>query len=167
MTRPRTCISRPSTGSIISGPKIPQGFHNPTEAARICGDSVAFAEKCCRLLRQALAAAGVAEPADIKLDLAKFLNNRGVKKLNFQPSEEFKDPFGIQPLLTPEASLGLPESWPGQAAAKAPAGKPETAPGPPRRNQLIGRPVGRHLFENYWPDRLSGLNFRGCRLLNS
>ena len=61
------------------------GFHNPTEAARICGDSVAFAEKCSGLLRQALAAAGVAEPADVNLDLAKYLNNRGVKKLNFKP----------------------------------------------------------------------------------
>ncbi len=68
------------------GAENSQGFHNPTEAARICGDSVAFAEKCSGLLRQALAAAGVAEPADINLELAKFLNNRGVKKLNFQPA---------------------------------------------------------------------------------
>ena len=84
------------------------GFHNPTEAARICGDSVAFAEKSSALLRQALAQAGVAEPVDVQLDLAKFLQNRGVKKLNFKPDEEFKDPFGIQNMLTPPASLGLP-----------------------------------------------------------
>jgi nitrite reductase (cytochrome c-552) len=83
-----------------------QGFHNPMEAARICGDTVAFAEKCSGLLRQGLAAAGVVVPADVNLDLAKFLNNRGVKKLNFKPQEEFKDPFGIQPLLTPDKSLG-------------------------------------------------------------
>jgi nitrite reductase (cytochrome c-552) len=83
-----------------------QGFHNPTEAARICTDTVAFAEKCSGLLRQALAAVGVAEPADINLELAKYLNNRGVKKLNFIPDQEFKDPFGIQPMLTPDASLG-------------------------------------------------------------
>jgi len=83
-----------------------QGFHNPMEAARICGDTVAFAEKCSGLLRQGLAAAGVVMPADVNLDLAKFLNNRGVKKLNFKPQEEFKDPFGIQPLLTPDKSLG-------------------------------------------------------------
>ena len=84
------------------------GFHNPTEAARICGDSVAFAEKSSALLRQALAQAGVPEPVDVLLDLAKYLQNRGVKKLNFKPQEEFKDPFGIQDLLTPTPSLGLP-----------------------------------------------------------
>ncbi len=84
------------------------GFHNPTEAARICGDSVAFAEKASALLRQALAQAGVTQPVDVNLDLAKYLQDRGVKKLNFQPQEEFKDPFGIQNLLTPTPSLGLP-----------------------------------------------------------
>ena len=88
------------------GAENSQGFHNPTEAGRICADSVAFAEKCSGLLRQALAAAGVAVPADLNLELAKYLNNRGVKKLNFKPQEEFQDPFGIQPRLTPEASLG-------------------------------------------------------------
>ena len=84
------------------------GFHNPTEAARICGDSAAMAEKSSGLLRQALAQAGVTLPVNIELDLAKYLQNRGVKKLNFKPQEEFKDPFGIQDLLTPTPSLGLP-----------------------------------------------------------
>ncbi len=84
------------------------GFHNPTEAARICGDSVAFAEKSSGLLRQALAQAGVTQPANFNLDTAKYLQNRGVKKLNFKPQEEFKDPYAIQDLLTPTASLGLP-----------------------------------------------------------
>jgi nitrite reductase (cytochrome c-552) len=84
------------------------GFHNPTEAARICGDSVAFAEKSAALLRQALAKAGVDTAVDVNLDLAKYLQNRGVKKLNFKPQEEFKDPFGTQNLLTPTPSLGLP-----------------------------------------------------------
>jgi len=88
------------------GAENSQGFHNPTEAGRICGDSVAFAEKCSGLLRQALASAGVAAPADINLELAKYLNNRGVRKLSFKPQEEFKDPFGIQPMLTPDKSLG-------------------------------------------------------------
>jgi nitrite reductase (cytochrome c-552) len=83
-----------------------QGFHNPTEAERICGDTVAFAEKCSGLLRQGLAAAGVVEPADVNLELAKYLNNRGLKGLKFQPQQEFKDPYGIQPLLTPDQSLG-------------------------------------------------------------
>jgi nitrite reductase (cytochrome c-552) len=84
------------------------GFHNPTEAARICGDSVAFGEKSSALLRQALAQAGVTPPVNVELDLAKYLQNRGVKKLSFKPQEEFKDPYRIQELLTPNASLGLP-----------------------------------------------------------
>jgi len=84
------------------------GFHNPTEAGRICGDAVAFAEKSAALLRQTLAKAGVEPPADVNLDLAKYLQKRGVKGLNFVPSDEFKDPYGIQNILTPAASLGLP-----------------------------------------------------------
>jgi nitrite reductase (cytochrome c-552) len=84
------------------------GFHNPTEATRICGDSVAFAEKSSGLLRQALAQAGVTTPVNVELDLAKYLQNRGVRKLSFKPQEEFKDPYGIQNLLTPTSSLGLP-----------------------------------------------------------
>jgi len=88
------------------------GFHNPTEAARICGDAVAFAEKASALLRQALARAGIEAPANVNLELAKYLQKRGVKELNFKPEEEFKDPYGIQPLLTPTASLGLPGAAP-------------------------------------------------------
>jgi nitrite reductase (cytochrome c-552) len=84
------------------------GFHNPTEAGRICGDAVAFAEKSAALLRQTLTKAGVEPPTDVNLDLAKYLQKRGVKGLNFVPSDEFKDPYGIQNMLTPAASLGLP-----------------------------------------------------------
>jgi nitrite reductase (cytochrome c-552) len=84
------------------------GFHNPTEAGRICGDAVAFAGKSSALLRQALSQAGVPAAANVNLELAKYLQKRGVKELSFQPNEEFKDPYGIQNLLTPAASLGLP-----------------------------------------------------------
>ncbi len=84
------------------------GFHNPTEAGRICGDAVAFAEKSAALLRQALAQAGVEVPANVNLELAKYLQKRGVKGLNFKPEEEFKDPYHIQEMLTPAVSLGLP-----------------------------------------------------------
>ncbi len=58
-------------------------------------------------------------PADVNLELAKYLNKRGVKPLNFQPKMEFADPFGNQDKLTPPASLGLEP-----VAASAPA-KPE------------------------------------------
>jgi nitrite reductase (cytochrome c-552) len=72
------------------------GFHNPTEAARNLGDALAFAGKAEGLLRQALTKAGVAVPLKVNLELEKYLNNRGEKKLNFDPTVEFKDPFGLQ-----------------------------------------------------------------------
>ena len=75
------------------------GFHNPTEAVRILGDSVAFAGKAEGLLRQALAKAGVEVPAEINLELRKYLDGRGKKKLNFQNEVEFKDPYGVQDKL--------------------------------------------------------------------
>ena len=57
-------------------------------------------------LRQVLTKAGVEVPADVNLELAKYLNNRGVKKLNFKPELEFKDPYGVQGILIPEAAMG-------------------------------------------------------------
>jgi nitrite reductase (cytochrome c-552) len=96
------------------------GFHNPTEAGRILGDATAFAGRSEALLRQALTKAGVEVPANVNLELAKYLNKRGKKPLNFKPEQELKDPFGLQEKLTPAASLGI-------AAAPAPA-----APAPPK-----------------------------------
>ena len=66
-----------------------------------------MAGKSDALLRQALTKAGVAVPANVNLELAKYLNKRGVKPLNFQPNMEFADPFGNQDKLTPRASMGL------------------------------------------------------------
>lgn len=91
---------------VFLGAENSVGFHNPTEAGRIAGDAVAMANKCESLLRQAMTKAGAEPPADIKLEMAKYLNNRGVKKLKFRPELEFKDPFGIQEEITPTASLG-------------------------------------------------------------
>jgi len=91
---------------IYIGAENSVGFHNPTEAGRICGDAIAMAMKSDALLRQALTKAGVEVPANVNLELAKYLNKRGVKPLNFKPEFEFKDPFGIQPMLTPDSSLG-------------------------------------------------------------
>ena len=91
---------------IFIGAENSIGFHNPTEAGRICGDAVAMAMKSDALLRQALTKAGVEVPANVNLELAKYLNKRGVKPLNFKPELEFKDPFGIQPMLTPDNSMG-------------------------------------------------------------
>jgi nitrite reductase (cytochrome c-552) len=95
------------------------GFHNPSEAGRILGDAATMAGRSEALLRQALAKAGVEVPAVIDLELAKYLNKRGKKPLNFRPEQELKDPFGIQEKLTPAASLGI------AAAPAAPAAEPK------------------------------------------
>jgi len=75
------------------------GFHNPTEATRILGDATAFAGKAEGLLRQALAKAGINVPEVVNLELNKYLEGRGQKKLVFQKNVEFKDPFGVQEKL--------------------------------------------------------------------
>ncbi|MGE5895010.1 MAG: ammonia-forming cytochrome c nitrite reductase subunit c552 [bacterium] len=75
------------------------GFHNPTEAARNLGDAVAFAGKAEGLLRQALAKAGVDVPLKVNLELSKYLDERGKKKLKFNQQVEFKDPYGVQEKL--------------------------------------------------------------------
>jgi len=72
------------------------GFHNPAEALRVLGDSLAFAGKSEALLRQALTKAGVDLPVKIDLEMNKYIEGRGEKKLKFNPSVEIKDPFGVQ-----------------------------------------------------------------------
>ncbi len=88
------------------------GFHNPSEAGRILGDALAFAGRSEALLRQALAQAGVTVPAVIDLELEKYLNQRGIKPLHYQPAQLFADPYGLQERLNPAASLGLPAGPP-------------------------------------------------------
>jgi len=72
------------------------GFHNPAEALRVLGDSLAFAGKSEALLRQALAKAGVDVPVKVDLEMNKYIEGRGEKKLKFNPAMEIKDPFGVQ-----------------------------------------------------------------------
>ncbi len=92
---------------IFVGAENSVGFHNPSEAGRICADAVALASQAQSFLRQALTKAGVDVPVDVNLELAKYLDNRGVKKLKFHREFEFKDPYGLQErLLTPTASMG-------------------------------------------------------------
>ncbi len=91
---------------IYIGAENSVGFHNPSEAGRICTDAVSMAQKSEMLLRQALAKAEVDVPADINLELAKYVNNRGGKKLNFRPELEIFDPFGTQEKLTPISTQG-------------------------------------------------------------
>lgn len=83
------------------------GFHNSTEAGRIMGDAIAFSAKSESLLRQALTKAGVNVPQNLNLEIKKYINGRGKKKLNFKRDQMVTDPYDIQKLLLPEASWGL------------------------------------------------------------
>ena len=82
--------------SLYVGAENSVGFHNPTEALRILGDSVAFATKSEALLRQALAKAGIDSPMVVNLELNKYLDERGKKKLMYDAKVEVKDPLGVQ-----------------------------------------------------------------------
>ncbi len=85
--------------TLYVGAENSVGFHNPTEAMRILGDSTAFAMKAEALLRQLLTKAGEEVPVVVNLELDKYLNERGKKKLNYQENVEIKDPFGVQERL--------------------------------------------------------------------
>ncbi len=81
---------------IYIGAENSVGFHNPAEALRVLGDALAFAGKAEGLLRQGLVKTGVDVPVKVDLELNKYLENRGEKKLRFNPAFEIKDPFGVQ-----------------------------------------------------------------------
>lgn len=93
--------------AVFLGAENSLGFHNPTEAMRIAGDSVAFAGKAEALLRQGMAKAGIDVPARVNLELSKYLNDRGSKKLKFRREQELPDPTGIQDILLPPESRGI------------------------------------------------------------
>jgi len=48
------------------------------------------------LVGLAAAKAGADVPVKVDLELKKYLEDRGEKKLKFKPSMEIKDPFGVQ-----------------------------------------------------------------------
>ena len=75
------------------------GFHNPPEAMRVLGDSIAFAVKSEAFLRQILATAGVEAPMKVELEMAKYLDDRGGKKLKGEPAIEIKDPMNLQDMF--------------------------------------------------------------------
>jgi nitrite reductase (cytochrome c-552) len=81
---------------VFVGAENSVGFHNPTEAMRILGDATAYATKAEGLLRQALTKAGVDVPMKVNLELKKYLDMRGEKKLKGNEKFEFKDPSGLQ-----------------------------------------------------------------------
>jgi len=81
---------------LFMGAENSVGFHNPPEGLRILGDAIAFAVKSEAYLRQLLAKAGVDVPIKVDLEIMKYVDERGEKKLKFDPTLEFKDPMGIQ-----------------------------------------------------------------------
>lgn len=91
---------------VFMGAENSTGFHNPSEAGRILGDAVSYASKAESILRQTMAKGGVEVPDHVNLELAKYLNNRGSKKLNFKKDQEFKDPYGTEKVFTPINSRG-------------------------------------------------------------
>jgi nitrite reductase (cytochrome c-552) len=72
------------------------GFHNPPEGLRILGDSIAFGSRAEAYLRQALTKVGVDVPLKVDLEIMKYVDQRGTKKLPFNPKLEIKDPYGLQ-----------------------------------------------------------------------
>jgi nitrite reductase (cytochrome c-552) len=83
------------------------GFHNPVEVSRVLGDAIAFSGKCESLLRQLLAGANMNPGLEVALDLGRYMQDRGQKKLNFIAGQEFADPFGIQNRLLSDQAKGL------------------------------------------------------------
>jgi len=81
---------------LFIGAENSVGFHNPPEGLRILGDSVAFGSRAEAYLRQALTKAGVDVPVKVDLEIMKYVDQRGTKKLKFDPTIEVKDPYGLQ-----------------------------------------------------------------------
>lgn len=78
---------------VFIGAENSMGFHNPHEAMRVLSDAYAFALKSEITLRELSAKSFIFLPAEIDLELNKYLSNRGEKKLGFDKTIEVKDPF--------------------------------------------------------------------------
>ena len=81
---------------VFIGAENSLGFHNPPEARRILADAAGHAARADALLRQGLAGAGVTVPKKVDLQLEKYLNRRGSKKLTFRPEQQIKDPLPVK-----------------------------------------------------------------------
>lgn len=78
------------------------GFHNSPEAFRILTDAQAYCQRSETILRSELASAGADVPTEVDLQLRTYIENRGERRLQFEPDQEFKDPRGIVEKLWPE-----------------------------------------------------------------
>jgi nitrite reductase (cytochrome c-552) len=92
---------------VYLGAENSVGFHNPTEAGRMAADALAYAGRAEGILKGMLSKEGITVPAEVPLDLRKYLDARGAKKLGFAKEQEFKDPFKVTDALYPENMKAL------------------------------------------------------------
>lgn len=77
---------------IFIGAENSNGFHNPKETMRVLNDALKYAASADAKLRKLLEQAGEKVPEKIDLELSKYTNNRGAKKIMFKPEHEIKSP---------------------------------------------------------------------------
>jgi nitrite reductase (cytochrome c-552) len=80
---------------VFIGAENSTGFHNPDEAIRVLTDAAKYMGKADSEVRQMLAKAGDQVPEKIDLELSKYTEGRGAKKLRFRPEHEIKIPPGM------------------------------------------------------------------------
>lgn len=79
---------------IFIGAENSTGFHNPQETMRVLRDAAKHVASADAQLRQVLAKAGETVPQKVDLELHKYTDFRGSKKLRFRPEHEIKSPEG-------------------------------------------------------------------------
>jgi len=77
---------------VFIGAENSIGFHNPKETMRVLNDATRYAAAAEVQVRQLLVQAGHPAPEKVDLELAKYTNQRGSKKLMFHPEHEIKAP---------------------------------------------------------------------------
>lgn len=90
---------------IYMGAENSVGFHNPQEGRRILGDAVTEVDQADAILRELLTSWGAPPPAEVPLELERYLTNRGVYAKGFVREQYFPDPTGQAERKWPE-SLG-------------------------------------------------------------
>lgn len=77
---------------VFIGAENSTGFHHPQESMRVLNDARKYAASADAQLRTLLAQAGETVPEKVDLELSKYTNLRGSKKLMFKPEHEIKSP---------------------------------------------------------------------------
>jgi nitrite reductase (cytochrome c-552) len=77
---------------IFIGAENSTGFHNPKETMRVLNDAERYADSADAQLRYLLTQAGEKVQEKIDLELSKYTNLRGSKKLMFRPEHEIRSP---------------------------------------------------------------------------